>query len=138
MRMVCIVTCVWSRNAPCSVSCLLFYSYGIIVLKDCYNNRACRLLREQLLRVWACVQVRGLLSGFSSIRSFQDHGGRDNVLPVSHRETWGSISGHIDLWWTEWHLDRLFSEYFSFSLPLSFSQCSTFVCVSVTDSIQSQ
>jgi hypothetical protein len=29
-----------------------------------------------------------------------------------------------DLWWTKWHWDRFFSEYFSFSLSISFHQCS--------------
>jgi hypothetical protein len=29
-----------------------------------------------------------------------------------------------DLWWTKWHWDRFFSEYFSFPLSISFQQCS--------------
>jgi hypothetical protein len=29
-----------------------------------------------------------------------------------------------DLWWTKWHWDRVFSEYFGFSLSISFHRCS--------------
>jgi hypothetical protein len=29
-----------------------------------------------------------------------------------------------DLWWTKWHWDRLFSEYFGFPLSVSFHRCS--------------
>jgi hypothetical protein len=29
-----------------------------------------------------------------------------------------------DLWWTNWHWDRFFSEYFGFPLSVSFHQCS--------------
>jgi hypothetical protein len=29
-----------------------------------------------------------------------------------------------DLWWTKWHWDRFFSEYFGFSLSISFHRCS--------------
>jgi hypothetical protein len=29
-----------------------------------------------------------------------------------------------DLWWTKWHLDRFFPEYFGFSLAISFHRCS--------------
>jgi hypothetical protein len=28
-----------------------------------------------------------------------------------------------DLWWTKWHWDRFFSEYFSFPLSISFNRC---------------
>jgi hypothetical protein len=29
-----------------------------------------------------------------------------------------------DLWWTKWHWDRFFPEYFGFFLSISFHQCS--------------
>jgi hypothetical protein len=29
-----------------------------------------------------------------------------------------------NLWWTKWHWDRFFSEYFGFPLSISFYQCS--------------
>jgi hypothetical protein len=29
-----------------------------------------------------------------------------------------------DLWWTNWHLDRFFPEYFGFPLSVSFYWCS--------------
>jgi hypothetical protein len=29
-----------------------------------------------------------------------------------------------DLWWTKWHWDRFFAEYFSFPLSVSFHRCS--------------
>jgi hypothetical protein len=29
-----------------------------------------------------------------------------------------------DLWWTKWHWDRFFPEYFGFPLSVSFHQCS--------------
>jgi uncharacterized membrane protein YiaA len=29
-----------------------------------------------------------------------------------------------DLWWTKWHWDRFFSEYFGFPLSISFYRCS--------------
>jgi hypothetical protein len=29
-----------------------------------------------------------------------------------------------DLWWIKWHGDRFFSEYFGFSLSISFNRCS--------------
>jgi hypothetical protein len=29
-----------------------------------------------------------------------------------------------DLWWTKWHWDRFFSEYFGFALSISFHRCS--------------
>jgi hypothetical protein len=29
-----------------------------------------------------------------------------------------------DLWWTKWHWDKFFSEYFGFSLSVSFHWCS--------------
>jgi hypothetical protein len=29
-----------------------------------------------------------------------------------------------DLWWTKWHWDRFFPEYFGFPLSLSFHRCS--------------
>jgi hypothetical protein len=28
-----------------------------------------------------------------------------------------------DLWWTKWHLDRFFTEYFGFPLSISFHRC---------------
>jgi hypothetical protein len=28
-----------------------------------------------------------------------------------------------DLWWTKWHWDRFFSEYFGFPLSISFHRC---------------
>jgi hypothetical protein len=28
-----------------------------------------------------------------------------------------------DLWWTKWHWDRFFSEYFDFLLSISFHRC---------------
>ena len=40
------------------------------------------------------------------------------------------ISGSIpdqsmwDLWWTKWHWDRFFPEYFGFPLSVSFHRCS--------------
>jgi hypothetical protein len=29
-----------------------------------------------------------------------------------------------NLWWTKWHWDRVFTEYFGFSLSVSFHRCS--------------
>jgi hypothetical protein len=29
-----------------------------------------------------------------------------------------------DLWWTKWHCDRFFPEYFGFPLSISFHRCS--------------
>jgi hypothetical protein len=29
-----------------------------------------------------------------------------------------------DLWWTEWHWDRFFPEFFGFPLSISFHRCS--------------
>jgi hypothetical protein len=29
-----------------------------------------------------------------------------------------------DLWWTKWHWDKFFYEYFGFRLSVSFHQCS--------------
>jgi hypothetical protein len=29
-----------------------------------------------------------------------------------------------DLWWTKWHWDRFYPEYFGFPLSLSFHRCS--------------
>jgi hypothetical protein len=29
-----------------------------------------------------------------------------------------------DLWWTKWHWDRFFPEYFGFPLSISFHRCS--------------
>jgi hypothetical protein len=29
-----------------------------------------------------------------------------------------------NLWWTKWHWDRFFSEYFGFALSVSFHRCS--------------
>jgi hypothetical protein len=29
-----------------------------------------------------------------------------------------------DLWWTKWHWDRFFTEYFGFPLSISFHRCS--------------
>jgi hypothetical protein len=39
----------------------------------------------------------------------------------------GLILGQFvwDLWWTKWHWDRFFSEYFGFALSVSFHKCST-------------
>jgi hypothetical protein len=38
----------------------------------------------------------------------------------------GSIPGQFmwDLWWTKWHWERFFPEYFGFSLSISFHRCS--------------
>jgi hypothetical protein len=30
-----------------------------------------------------------------------------------------------DLWWTKWHWDRFFPEYFGFPLSISFHRCSS-------------
>jgi hypothetical protein len=34
----------------------------------------------------------------------------------------GSV--HVGLWWTKWHWDRFFPEYFGFPLPISLHRCS--------------
>jgi hypothetical protein len=43
-----------------------------------------------------------------------------------HRGGPGSILGQSmwDLWWTKWHWDKFFSEYFGFPLSISFHRCS--------------
>jgi len=33
------------------------------------------------------------------------------------------------LWWTTWHLDWFFSEYFSFPLPVWFNRASYSCCI---------
>ena len=42
--------------------------------------------------------------------------GADGQSPASHRGGPGSITGQSvwDLWWTKWHWDRFFPEYFGF------------------------
>jgi hypothetical protein len=44
----------------------------------------------------------------------------------SHRGGLCSIPGQSmwDLWWTKWHWDRFFPEYFGFPLSISFHRCS--------------
>jgi hypothetical protein len=34
-----------------------------------------------------------------------------------------------DLWWTEWHWERIFSGYFKFPVPLSFHKCSILIFI---------
>jgi hypothetical protein len=34
-----------------------------------------------------------------------------------------------DLWWTKWHWDRFFSEFFNFFLPISFHQGSILIYI---------
>jgi hypothetical protein len=51
--------------------------------------------------------------------------GEGNVR-LSHRGGPGSIPGQSmwDLWWTKWHWDRFFPEFFGFPLSVSFRWCS--------------
>jgi hypothetical protein len=48
------------------------------------------------------------------------------MAQASHRGGPGSITGQSmwDLWWTKWHWDRLFPEYFGFPPSISFYRCS--------------
>jgi len=51
----------------------------------------------------------------TSYRNPQVHlGVTDTCFPAFHRKGSGSIRGQSmwDLWWTEWHWDRVFSKYF--------------------------
>jgi hypothetical protein len=47
-------------------------------------------------------------------------------LPASDRGGPGSIPGQSmwDLWWTKWHWDRFFPDYFGFPLSISFHRFS--------------
>jgi hypothetical protein len=44
------------------------------------------------------------------------------LVAASHRGGPGSIPGQSiwDLWWTKWHWDRIFPEFFGFPLSMSF------------------
>jgi hypothetical protein len=46
--------------------------------------------------------------------------------PASHREGPDSIPAQFmwDLWWTKWHWDRFFPEYFGFTPSVSFHRYS--------------
>jgi hypothetical protein len=46
-------------------------------------------------------------------------------LLVSHRGGLGSIPGQSmrDIWWTQWHWVKFFTEYFVPTLSVSFYQC---------------
>jgi len=41
----------------------------------------------------------------------------------------------LDLWWTEWHCDKLFSKYFSFPLSVSLHHCYIVTHLSICDGI---
>jgi hypothetical protein len=45
---------------------------------------------------------------------------------TGHRGGPGWIPGQSmwDLWWTKWHWDRFFPEYFGFPLSIAFHRCS--------------
>jgi hypothetical protein len=52
--------------------------------------------------------------------------GRAMAQAVSRRSPrggLGSIPGQ-SMWWTKWHWDRFFPEYFGFPLSISFHRCS--------------
>jgi hypothetical protein len=42
---------------------------------------------------------------------------QDDFGSIPHQSMW-------DLWWTKWHWDRVFPEYFGFPLSVSFHRCS--------------
>ena len=48
------------------------------------------------------------------------------MAQASHSGGPGSVPGHSmwDLWWTKWHWDRFFPEYFGFPLSILFHRCS--------------
>jgi hypothetical protein len=58
--------------------------------------------------IWTVPWLRRLVAGLSPQRPGFDPGGQS---------MW-------DLWWTKWHWDRVFSEYFGFLLSISFHRCS--------------
>jgi hypothetical protein len=55
--------------------------------------------------------------------------GRAMAQAVSHRppNAEARVQSRVsmwDLWWTKWHWDRFFPEYFGFPLSISFHRCS--------------
>jgi hypothetical protein len=52
--------------------------------------------------------------------------GRAMAQAVSRRPPTAEAPGQSmwNLWWTQWHWDRFFLEYFSFPLSISFHRCS--------------
>jgi hypothetical protein len=81
-----------------------------------------------------CTIYRNVLDNFTDKSTFffvrfvlgRPCNGSDGYSPASHRGGPGSIPGQSmwDLWWTKWHWDRFFSEYFGFPLSISFHRCS--------------
>ena len=53
----------------------------------------------------------------------------DGLWPASYRRETASIPGasRLDLWFTKWHRETAFSEYFSFPLPVSFHHCAVLI-----------
>jgi hypothetical protein len=51
---------------------------------------------------------------------------------LSQTKTSPSSLSIWDLWWTKWHWDRFFIQYFSFPLSISFHQCSIHIHPSTT------
>jgi hypothetical protein len=48
------------------------------------------------------------------LKSLASHRGGPSSIPAQSMR---------DLWWTKWHWDRFFPEYFGFSLSVSFHRC---------------
>jgi hypothetical protein len=70
--------------------------------------------RKWIFILWVWFQDVRLCHGLGGW-STGCHGGGPGLIPVQY--TW-------DLWWTKWHWDRVFAEYFGFPLSISPSQCS--------------
>jgi hypothetical protein len=100
------------------------------------RNRAPRLLRPAisgaipLLLLYAFIAwSRKILVAFFFFLQVTGLVGRAMAQAVSRRlspRRPGFDPGQSmwDLWWTKWHWDRFFPEYFGVPLPISFNYCS--------------
>jgi hypothetical protein len=79
-----------------------------------HKQRKHKIVQEE----WS--QLYGLLWSNSGIRPCQGSG---RYSLASHRGGPGSRPGQSmwDLWWTKWHCDRFFSEFFGFPLSIHHS-----------------
>lgn len=53
--------------------------------------------------------------------------------PSLRRHVFDPRHVHVTLWWTQWYWERIFLEYFTFILSISFDRLCTIIYYSVTD-----
>jgi hypothetical protein len=89
----------------------------------------------RLHRVFAICQpsLSCELSGFPFVPSHLETSDHFEIMinyrvPIDNYFYWS-------LWWTKWHWDRLFSQYFSFPLSVSFHHCSIPIHPSTTHAV---